>query len=554
MKKTIFTLLAVVAMFALAACGGDDTPATPTPPAPGGAAETAPATTGDAATETADNGDNGGEELTETQRLIAEHFPGTDLGGIVVRTNGFDNPEHENPVVAAQAAAARDYVEAKFNVTLEFDVLAGLDWNAVPDIVTASVAAGDPIVHIFGSANAGYWVPAMGNQGILVEGGQWIRDNFPRSWWEYTGEHMGRTYGFMTGPNYSWGILAFNTQLIMQAGMDRTPQEMFMDGEWHLDDFYAYLAQLRTLLPPEVYVIAMHPNNWQRGAAYANGGYFKNPRTHAPGYLDEAFLQPARTFQALVQNGIHMPSVFLTEEDVGIPGGLWSFGAAMGNPMGEFEAGNMAMAFANTWNFGAISANFEFGVVPFPWGDNVTFPASGDWREIFDHPNFNSFSNDASTTVLIQGLPSAITHEVAANMIFSFYDYRGIRLIEARELLAQGLPEVTIPGGFNDLWTDLDREIFQLHASNPIWEPLDSVGTPLAFTVAWQNALGSGADISTALSAIIGEDVWAMFNAGTIDLADVPESVRIQAEEFGVAFAAAQEAAAAEEDEEDEDE
>ncbi|MCL1988529.1 MAG: extracellular solute-binding protein [Firmicutes bacterium] len=543
LKKVIFGVSAMTVLLAFAACTGDDTPA----PTPQTAQETpATGTTGDATTDTTDES---APELSADLQLINEHFPAVDLGGITVRINGLEDPDDPNhaPAFAAQAAARRDFVEDKFNITMEFGVLDGLDWNAIPDLVTASVAAGDPMVHIFGQANSGYWLPTMANNGILVDGGQWVRDNFPPSWWEFTSEHLGTTYGFMTSPNYSWSILAFNTQLIQQAGMDRTPQEMFMDGEWHLDDFYAYLSQLNTLLPNDVITIGMHATNWQRGASFANGGYFKNPRTNAPGYLDESFLQPARTFQQLIASGIHMQPVFLPEEEIGIPGGIWSFGTAMGNPMQEFEAGNMAMAFANTWNFGTIAANFEFGVVPFPWGDNVTFPASGDWREIFNDPNFNSFSNDASTTLLIQGSPAGLNHEVMAGIMFSFWEDAGLRLIEARERMAQGLPEIVVPGGSNDLWTDLDREIFALHSMAPIWEPLDSVGTPQAVYTAWQNALGSGSDLSTAFAAVIGEDVWAMYQAGTIRLEDVPESVRIQAEEFGVAFEAAQ----AEEDDEE---
>ena len=557
MKKTIFTLLAVVALFALAACTGDDTPAPP--PAPGGAAETpAAGTTGDAAGDTAAETADAAEELDADALLILQHFPPVDLGGIVVRTNGLENPDHPDnaPAFAADAQARRDHVEEKFNITMEFDALAGLDWNAIPDIVTASVAAGDPIVHIFAGANAGYWIPQMASNGILVEGSDWIPQNFPPSWWQYVGEHMGGVYGFMTNPNTAWAILAFNTQLILQAGMDRTPQEMFIDGEWHLDDFYAYMSQLNTLLPDGVYTIGMHPTNWQRGAAFANGGFFKHPRTHAPGYLEEAFLQPARTMQQLIQSGIHMQPVFLNyPDDTAIVGGFWSFGGAAMNPMGEFINGNLAVVFANNWNFGEIAANFEFGVVPFPWGDNVTFPASGDWRDLkTENPAYNSFSNDASAHVLVQGSPAGLTHETMANIIFSFWPGAALNIIEARELTAQGLPAPSTAGGLNELWTDLDREIYNWYAANPIWEPLDGAATPTAVYLAWFNALGSGADLMTSFAAVIGEDVWSMYNAGLITWDDVPESVRLQAEEFGAVLAAAQAAAEDEEDEEDDDE
>ncbi|MCL2015945.1 MAG: extracellular solute-binding protein [Defluviitaleaceae bacterium] len=527
MKKLYF--LAILAIFVISACTNDpDVGGTAIVPVP---TET-PVATGDSAAEPATEI----PEMTEEERLIAEHFPGTDLGGVTVRIStgsGIYSPEDENPVNAALAVARRDYVEEKFNITLELVELSGIDWNAVPNHITASLAAGDPMLHIFGAANAGSWLPPMANQGILVEGGQWIVENFPPSWWQYHSEHLGRIYGFMTTADYAWDILAFNTQLVLQAGMDRTPQEMFMAGEWHLDDFYAYLSLLNSLLPPDIITIGMSATNWQRGAAFANGGYFKHPRTHVPGYLNEAFLQPARTLQQLIASGIHMQPVFLPEEESAISGGIWSFGAEMGSPIGEFLDGNMAMVLANTWHFGEIAANFEFGIVPFPWGDNVTFPASGDWRDLrIENPAYNSFSNDASTNLLIQGAPAGLNHEVMTNIIFSLLPDRGLNLIEERERHAQGLPEIATPGGMHDLWSDLDREIFRWYASNPLWEPLMLVGTPQAFHTIWQNAMATGADLRTAFSAVIGEDVWTMYIAGTILLEDVPESVRLQAEEF----------------------
>jgi len=549
MKKSIFfTLLSVISIALLAACGGSD-PAPAAPPvqdtqeaaAPAAQEEPAPA---DEADDEAD-----AEHTNPVFMLLDEHFPGTDLGGAVVRVNGLGDPGSDDPFIMQRDAESIAYVEQKFNITLELGALAGVDWNDVPDFIIASVAAGDPALHIFAGANAAYWFPPLANQGILVEGGPWVANNFPESWWRFHSEFQGRIYGFARGPDSAWSILGYNRDLIRAVGMEYTPSEMFVQGRWSLNDFYLYLNQLNTLLPPDVTPIGLHVTNWQRGAAFANGGYFKNPVTNAPGYLEEAFLEPARIMQSLIQNNIHTMPGFITEEEGGPPGGQWAFGAAMGDMMGMFRNGELAMTFVNSWNFYDLSAHIEFGVVPFPWGSNVTFPDTGDWRDLkrFNAGVYSSFSNDASTTLLIRGAPAGLDHEVMANIVFSFDTGAGEALITARERMEQGLPQDFTGGGAHDLFTDLDRELWNWYAEDPGWEPLDAVGTPAIFYITWANAMATGADLRASLEAIIHEDVWAMYQAGRIRLEDVPESVRVQAEEFGVMLAA-------EPDEEDDDE
>lgn len=482
--------------------------------------------------------------------LVEEHFDAADLGGQTLRFHGFPlelDPYSENPFYAQQGQERRAFVEERFNITLEFIDFGrqGVDWNDVPGHVVSSVAAGDPAVHLFAGMNAAYWLPPLSVQNALIpDTTGFIQNNFPNSWWQYHSQNQGNTYGFRDAPLYTWFILAYNRDLINQVGMELTPQEMFVNGNWSLEEFYEYLFELNALLPAGVTPLGMHPTNWQRGAAFANGGYFKNPSTHAPGYLEENFLEPARMMQQLIQSGLHLQPVFLSVEDGGAaPDGHWSFGGAMGDTIQMFLNGELAMTFLNTWNFGDAASAFEFGVVPFPWGSFVEFSPSGDWRDLKTHNQgmYANASQDASTITIVQGSPDWLTHEMAANIFFSFNWEAAERLVDAREREAQGLPEHVVPWNTDMLFTELDQEMFAWYASGPIWEPLDSSGTPTAFFLAWFNSLGSGADLLPAFQAIIGEDVWAMYQAGHILLENVPDAVRAQAEEFGAIWLQQQE-------------
>jgi len=548
MKKSLLLMaIALVLVLAFAACGGNDTGTdvvdtpppvdTPTPqpdPAP-----------------PVDTPDNGGEDvatapdISDFDAFLDWYFPATDLGGITLRWAGFGNPYDDNPVYAARNQASRERVESRFNVTLEFlendsiEVATGATWGTVPDAIIASIAAGDPVTHLFWG-NGAYWFPTLANGGYLRNMDSFVRNNFPLAYWEFVGQAAdGTVYGFMDMPPYAWNIFVYNRDLIRSVGMDMTPSEMFVAGRWSLDDFYNYLVELNALLPDDVTAFGPHPTWFKRMATFANGGYIVNPHTHVPGLLLEETLEPLRLFQRLVQDGLFLQPGFMThDEGSPFPGGHFTWGAAfIGGSHDElFRSGRVAIANSAPWGFEGSGENFEFGVVPPPWGSNVTFPASGDWRDLKSQTAYNSVFNDANAAMILQGTPDVVTPEVFANMVMTWRgpDAAGL-LVEQRELLAQGFQGEIIRSlnSSQHLFTALDVEIWEWYANNSTWENMDGVGLPLAYSDIWLNSLGSGADFRAGFESIMPEIVWTMYDNGTLLRENIPAAMWAQAEEFG---------------------
>jgi len=504
-----------------------------------------------------DNGEENGEEAGEVavahaspgdffdadlDGFLDQYFPATDLGGITLRWVGFGSPDHYNETYATRWTAAKERVEQRFNVNLEFiendDIVAIAGaWGDVPDVMIASIVAGDPIANLW-RGNAGYWFPLLANNGHLRSMDSYLRANVPEGFFAFLGESAtGTAYGFNWSPAYSWNIFTYNRDMIRGVGMEMTPSEMFVAGRWSLEDFYEYVVELNSLLPSDVTPVGMHENWWKRLAIYANGGYILNPRTSVPGLLHEESLEPLRMLQRLVQEGLYLqPGWHGADEDPAphVPEGMWSWAPRFigGSHMELFRNGNVAISSMAPWDFQTTSTYFEFGIVPPPWGSNVTFP--GDWRDLKTHTPYTSVFNDASTNMIIQGTPDVVTSEVFFNMVFTWYAHnRGhlVRLVEMRDYEGDGILRL---GSSQYLFTQLDEELWEWYASNPTWEGMDSGGYWLpSQNDAWRNTLGSGGDFRAAFEAAMPQLIWNLYDFGRIQRENIPAEMWTLAEEFG---------------------
>ena len=546
MKKSLLVLLLLaVAVTALAACTGGNDPVEPTQAAtttaPQQETTTAATTTGDDTPAPAP-ADGAWQPFPADwepfdERFIAfnEAFPPVDLGGLTLRINLGDPEDIEDEFDREEMIARRDWVQQAFNITLDFvaEDLNAIDWGERPDQIIASVAAGDPIVHIFNAANAATWFPQLARAGVLVPDSQnFIRNNFPPNWYTFAGEFQGTIYGMDSLFPFAANMgLFYNRELIQRIGMDRTPSEMFVAGEWSFDDFYTYMSELSNLMPGGAYPFAAHPDHFLRGLTFANGGYIKNPSTGAPGYLEESFLEAGRLIQRLMHSGLAQGPGFDAEANEGE--GAWSFGPAFfPAPVGQFNEGDIAMTILQRWQIPGSSAHVEFGFVPFPWGPDVTFP--GNWQDL-RNAGYNSFMLDANLLLLIEGSPGidtgVLNHEIAARILYSYLlnDLAKDSMLAHRAGQTAEIPAPNV----NDLFEQIDRDLWQWYASGPVLEVTTRMGTPTTFWSAFHSALANNTDLRPGFEAILGEDVWAMYQLGNIRLEDMPEAVRIQAVEFG---------------------
>ena len=545
MKKALLIIALLVAALILAACGrnGDDPEpeATPDPPPQETPAPVDPID---------DNGDENGDEDVpavapdfdeDMMGFLDYHFPATDLGGITLRWVGFGNPYDDNEVYAARASERRARVEERFNVTLEFiendDIVAiAGGWGDVPDVMMASVAAGNPIAHLF-RGNAGYWFPTLANNGYLVSMDSALRTRLPWSFFEYFGESTdGIAYGFNYQPAYSWNIMTYNRDMLRRVGMEMMPSDMFREGRWSLDDFYEYLVELNALLPDDVYALGIHQSWWKRMAVFANGGYIVNPRTRVPGLLMEETLEPLVFLQRLVQEGLFIQPGWIpadADPPPAIEGGFWSWGPAMigGSHTDLFADERSAIASLAPWDFGWVGERFEFGIVPPPWGSNVTFP--GDWRDLKTHTPYKSQFNDATANMIIRGTPDVVTPDVFINMIFTWYEGRALNLVNIHDDLAETGGILRL-GSSQYLFTPGDVELWEWYASNSVFEIMDGSNYwILPMSEAWLNTLGGTRDFRSTFEAVMPNLVWAMYDANILRRENIPADMWALAEEFG---------------------
>jgi hypothetical protein len=471
---------------------------------------------------------------------LDHHFPATDLNGITLRISGFGDPYHENPVYAARYTERRERVERRFNVNLDFSnddivAIAG-GWSDVPDAVVASIAAGDPLVHLF-RGNAGYWFPSLANGGHLRDMDATIRSRLPGAYFNYIGESAtGRAYGFMTGPAYAWNILAYNRDLIRSVGMEYTPSEMFIQGRWSYDDFYEYLAELNSRLPAEVTPLGAHQNWLKRFLVFSNGGYIVNPRTRIPGHLNDNTMTALNFMARLVEDGLFLQPGFVAPEPEGtspFPTGHMSWAAAFvgGSHADLFRDGLVAIGSAAPWDFGWIGENFEFGVVPPPWGPDINFP--GNWRDLKTHTPYQSVFNDGSSIMLVNGTPDAVTPDVYINMVFTWYENDAERLVD--NMTGNMSPDgVMSLGSSQYLFTDTDVMLWEWYASNSVFEIMDGSNYwTLPVQQAWLNSLGGMTDFRTSFEAIMPHLVWAQYDAGIILRENIPDHLWVLAAEYG---------------------
>jgi hypothetical protein len=540
MKKGI-VLLALLLVFTLAfvACSGNNDPdPTPTPqggvPTPNVPVPSPPAGGGN---DPAPPPPGVPDFHEDPAGFIASHFPATDLGGITLRVQGFPDPYHEDPFYAERNSAWRDFVETRFNVRLDFtrnDLPQYVgDWNMVPDAMEASIAAGDPLVHLFAGLNAGFWFMSLARNDSFVPLTDYVRENFPRSWWEFRAEFEGEVLGFSSGPDYAWNTFVYNRDLINSVGMHSTPSEMIVNGRWSWDDFIDYAVELQTLLPEghAAFTSSSWPITLVSILGSVNGVQIVDPRTRVPNVVEEAFLEVLRFQSRIIANGVTPTPIFNPPppEGTGVePAGHWSI------PTGGFDTGTVAMRDVPPWGF---PSEFEFGVMLPPWNaDRVTFPASGRWQDLrLANPGYMlSRSNDASTNLMVRGTPDIVTPEVFVNLFFSYFQNSGYSYVNAMERHRFGLPELPYVGGaLQHMHTDLDAEMYQFWVAEPMWDDFQRAGVMnLQIQVDLLEVAATGIDPFPLMDAHIGRMVAGARTGRTLDANVLPEWMRLREDEF----------------------
>lgn len=300
-----------------------------------------------------------------------------DLQGNTVKVRLWDSPNPYDPEVTEvdkeKWLPVFEAAKEKYNVNFEF-YSTSTQWDEMPNEWVLAVASGTPSWHITNNFSA-MWVMQMVANNALQDvktGLDTLKIPQPlKDMAVFSGLNVGFGTSFPTTE-----IIAFNRKMIKDAGMEYDPGEMFEMGKWSYDDFFAYVTELQSKLPEGSSAFLVDPEYWAIFAAPANGEMMVRPdfslgMTNAPYMETMEFLQKLHAAQVM-----RAPNV---RED-----GRYDY---RGTASATFDAGvDVAMTHRAMWQIGPLNENrLDWGIVPYPWGSNVTLGSEGDYTTLSDN-------------------------------------------------------------------------------------------------------------------------------------------------------------------------
>lgn len=498
MKKSTKKLwaLGLSAAMAFSATGcGNGGGTTPTTTASNTDATT---TTSGTDTTTAENTD---ATTTEPQEEEEEKY---DFNGQTVRVWGGDFDSLTKPDVDLKFTDAKELVEEKYNIKLEAITLDGYDGTNETQLLLSSVASGEPAADIV-VLNASSFIGCVMNN-LLFDMTQY-KDEFrvgsayldAMSW-------DGKCYGVSYDDVGSCWVMVYDRDLIKQIGMEKTPTEMFMEGKWDYENFKSYLADMKSKLPEGVYPIGSYPFHWATMAGAANGYPVLDSNGHLA-YKDEPFIEAVQLYRDLQVQGLAAP-VTTTVKDDGSTGYSFPY---------RYDDESIVLARAEQWELSYI--NYDFGIVPYPWGSNVT--CEGDYTTLSDNykvafPYWGGISV-LDSAVERTGIPGNVLNKIAQDFQEAVYDKQWMH--DAYEKEQNGEKDIVFsanPGSAGSFTTQEDIEINDWIHSRFMYDwswPFDSAEL-LKCWDPFKEIYGEGKEVRATLESYYNEADAKMKDAG----------------------------------------
>ncbi len=301
-----------------------------------------------------------------------------DFGGVTVKVfgNQFNNikPDAENNEVQLEAKA---FVEEKYNIVLEYADANAEGWDGynMGEVVQTTMSAGATFANILDVGPEGLAGMMVG--GILSE----ITDDIDQlevgSVYTDAVSWAGKCYGMTfdnIGDTYA---MIYSRDQFAEWGIDETPTDKFMAGEWSYDDMRTYLSEkVKPNLPEGVYPMGIHFFHWQSMAGAANGAVAVSSEGKI-NVTEENYLESLSYYQNLMKDGLAYPVTYEFDED-GNP-------ISSDNPIGADNMGTkIAITRCESWEFSGLQSKIgEWGIAMWPWGDDIT--CEGDYTTLSDN-------------------------------------------------------------------------------------------------------------------------------------------------------------------------
>ena len=401
---------------------------------------------------------------------IAEE-PTFDLQGKTVKVRLWDSPnpydEETDEVQKADWLPRFEAVKEKYNVSFEFYETTS-EYNDMPAEWIKSVTAGAPAWHITNNLSV-MWLPNLVRNNALSDISAPLEGFVMPQTFKDIGKFGEGTYGYITGfPGPE--PLVFNRKMIMDAGMEKDPQEMWLEGKWSYDDAYAYLTDLQSKLPEGDFAFFIDPMYWGLFAPPANGGALAIRQDYSVGVLDDNFIESLEFLKKLFDAGVVRPANIT---DGGDPD-YW------GTPGATFDNGvEVAITHRAVWQMGTLNANnLDWGIVPYPYGSGVKFGTPGDVNTI---EGYHSMYYDAGITgAILAGVeadfPGIEKEYVIAALTNLTYDLFFTEEAQA-DIAAMAAPDFAPELQMDPFPSMEDAEIYQWMRERIIFNPIATLNS-----------------------------------------------------------------------------
>ncbi len=386
-RKILATLLASSMVFSMAACGETTTESTES------ASESVAETT---------------EAAEETSEEVVEEAAYPDLGGVTIKVwNAFPglnetvDPAADN--YNAIAADAKTVIEERYNCILEPVQLEGSDGISDAEVMLASITSGEPFADVVNLDNVTL-MPMVINDVLVDFTGQTDSWKVPQGFIDEA-TFNGKVYGF-TFDSAGAEMIAYDRDFFEEIGMEKTPTDMFMEGKWSYEDFKAYLVELKTKLPEGMYPIGHYPFHWAWAAAAANGASLVDADMQV-NFTDDAVVEGIAFYQELINEGLAAPATPGTNDE-GETTYSWNY---------QYHDEKIAMGRIEPWQMD-FEAEMNYGLVPMPWGSNVTLGTEGDYTTLSD--NYETGRVWMSIKSVLKEAPSGVDPVVLMDILLDY--------------------------------------------------------------------------------------------------------------------------------------
>lgn len=400
--------------------------------------------------------------------VSADEAPKYDLQGKTVKVRLWDKPnpyaEDVKETDKAEWLPRYEAMMKKYNVKFEF-YTSPSEYDDMPAEWIQSVTSGAPAWHITNNFSV-MWLPKLALSNALTDISAPLAKLVMPESFKDVGTFKDGKFGYITeypGPE----CLVFNRKMIMDAGMEKDPMQMFQEGKWDYENFVKYMTELQSKLSEGNYAFFIDPMYWGLFAPPANGKALAVRPDYSIGLMDVNFIEAMETLEKLTAAGTVRPA---NKNEKG-ESDYW------GTPAATFDKGvEVAMTHRAVWQYGALNENkLDWGIVPYPYGNSAK-PVMGEDGKLKDIENYHSMYYDTGLTGVMlagvendfPGLEKDYVIEALTNLTFELF-FTEEKIEELKKMVS---PDFKVEVNANDFASEEDAAVFAWLKEKIIFNPI----------------------------------------------------------------------------------